>query len=312
MASSIPYVSSDAVRKTLSMIDLIPLMERAMVNFSRGAAGGVVQPLRETISIKEKEGFLFTMPAYSAQDRVLATKLVTLFPHNRETPTHHGTIVLMSAEDGSVLSILDAEVITEMRTAAVSAVATKYLAPPKASKLGIIGSGIQAKSHLDALKHVRSFEEIRVWSPNRSRLEAFAKEHGVTACATAEEAVNDCDVIVTATLAKTPVLFKNFVKEGAHVNAVGAPRPDQRELDGELVRSSHVVVDSRVGALKEAGDVILNDAGDRIVAELGEVAAGGDALLDSLAGKTTIFKNLGMAVQDAVAAQFVFEKLMGR
>ena len=337
------------------MSELIPLIEKAMINFSlsnRGdgvghgssKSGGVVQPLRETVPIRERDAFLFTMPAYSGVDGVLATKLVTLFPRNKDVPTHHGVIVLMSADNGSVLSFLDAEVITEMRTAAASAVATKYLAASSSScpslKLGVVGSGVQARGHVRALRHVRDFSEIRVWSPDprkvRDFVEEFRNEAAASAgdgasssstpfiaCGSAAETVADADVIVTATLAREPILFRQWVKPGAHINAVGAPRPDQRELDGELVRSSHVVVDSLEGALVEAGDLIINEAQDRIVGELGAVATmtederrkllkGGEDGQPECCGKeTTIFKNLGMAIQDAVAAKYVYDKVIG-
>jgi len=353
---SIPYISAKTVRKALSMAELIPLIEKAMVNYSLsyggdrggGGGGGVVQPLRTVIPIKEHGAGMATMPVYSSADGVLATKLVTLFPSNQDAPTHQGTIVLMSATNGSVLSFMDAEVITEMRTAAASAVATNHLASSSSAaaplKLGIIGSGVQAKSHVRALRHVRLFSEIRVWSPNRDRLQDFVDEFRasdaegangvVTACGSAEEAVADADVIVTATLAKTPVLFRRFVKPGALINAVGAPFPDQRELDEELAKTSRIFVDGRVGAEAEAGDIILNGAQDRVVAEIGEVAAMArrgsrtkfypiwDHLMaDGKYGRmddttttttttTTIFKNLGMAIQDAVAAKLVYEKVI--
>lgn len=334
---SIPYISAGTVRKVLNMSELIPLVEKAMVNYSLSCgsdgasiSGGVVQPLRSIIPIKDKDAVLITMPVYSSVDGVLATKLVSLFPHNKETPTHQGTIVLMSAENGSVLCFMDAEVITEMRTAAASAVATCHLAAPSSSssplKLGIIGSGVQARSHVRALRQVRLFSEIRVWSRNKERLRDFVDEfrsgdkegaNGVVSGAeSAAEAVADADVIVTATLSKEPVLFKQFVKPGAHINAVGAPFPDQCELDGELVRSSSIYADSRIGALKEAGDVIMNGAQDRVVAEIGEFVAGkekseiGKATVHCSCETTTIFKNLGMAIQDAVAAKLVYEKLV--
>jgi len=336
---SIPYISAKTVRKALSMAELIPLIEKAMVNYSLsyggdrggGGGGGVVQPLRTVIPIKEHGAGMATMPVYSSADGVLATKLVTLFPSNQDAPTHQGTIVLMSATNGSVLSFMDAEVITEMRTAAASAVATNHLASSSSAaaplKLGIIGSGVQAKSHVRALRHVRLFSEIRVWSPNRDRLQDFVDEFRasdaegangvVTACGSAEEAVADADVIVTATLAKTPVLFRRFVKPGALINAVGAPFPDQRELDEELAKTSRIFVDGRVGAEAEAGDIILNGARDRVVAEIGEVADKADGRYGRMddtttttTTTTTIFKNLGMAIQDAVAAKLVYEKVI--
>jgi len=186
-----------------------------------------------------------------------------------------------------------------MRTAAVSAAATKLLTGPDAKVLAILGSGVQAHSHFEALQLVRHFEEIRVWSPTKEHAEQFAKEIGATATS-AEEAVRDADVIVTATNSKTPVLKGSWLKLGCHVNAVGACRPDWRELDNDAM-SNVVFVDSREGALKESGDVILS--GTKIYAELGEALAG---KVPARANEITIFKSLGMAVEDIAAALLVY------
>jgi ornithine cyclodeaminase/alanine dehydrogenase-like protein (mu-crystallin family) len=186
-----------------------------------------------------------------------------------------------------------------MRTAAVSAVATKLLAPPDAKILAILGSGVQAHSHVEALRLVRQFEEIRVWSPTTEHAEQFAKEIGATATS-AEQAVHGADVIVTTTNSKTPVLKGAWLKPSSHVNAIGACRPDWRELDDEAM-SNVVFVDSREGAMKESGDVILSGA--KIYAELGETLTG---KVPSRANETTIFKSLGMAVEDIAAAMLVY------
>jgi thiomorpholine-carboxylate dehydrogenase len=180
------------------------------------------------------------------------------------------TIFLVDPQTGTPLAIMDGRLITEMRTAAVSAVATRLLAGRDAKILAILGSGVQAHSHVEALRLVRQFEEIRVWSPTREHAEQFAKEIGATATS-AEQAVRGTDVVVTATSSKTPVLAGSWLKPGCHVNAIGACRPDWRELDEEAM-SNVVFVDSREGALKESGDVILSGA--KIYAELGEALAG--------------------------------------
>src|SRR5437016_14428814 len=186
-----------------------------------------------------------------------------------------------------------------MRTAAVSAIATKLLARRDAKILAILGSGVQARSHVEALQLVRHFEEIRVWGPTREHGERFAKEIGATAMSS-EDAVRGADVVVTATNSKTPVLKGVWLKPGCHINAVGACRPDWRELDDEAM-SNVMFVDSREGAMKESGDVILSRA--KIYAELGEAFAG---KIPSRASETTIFKSLGMAVEDIAAATLVY------
>jgi len=187
-----------------------------------------------------------------------------------------------------------------MRTAAVSAAATKLLASPDAKVLAILGSGVQARSHVEALRLVRQFEEIRVWSPTFEHAKRFANEIGATAMS-AEEAVRGADVIVTVTSSKTPILNGDWLKGGSHVNAIGACRPDWRELDDGAMQKAVVFVDSREGALRESGDVMLSGA--KIYAELGEVLAG---KVPARAHEATIFKSLGMAVEDIAAAMLVY------
>ena len=282
------------------MTDLIPAMEKALIDFS---AGRVTQPVRSVIKVEPPGGFLGLMPALTPDG--LGLKAVTFYPSNTERgiPTHMATIFLVDPETGTPLVIMDGRLITEMRTAAVSAAATKLLAPPNAKVLAILGSGVQAHSHFEALKRVKHFEEIRVWSPTREHAERFAKEIGATAMSV-EQAVRDADVIVTVTNSKTPVLKGAWLRPGCHVNAIGACRPDWRELDNDAV-SNVVFVDSREGALKESGDVIL--PGAKIYAELGEALAG---KVPPRATETTIFKSLGMAVEDIVAALLVYRKFI--
>jgi len=278
------------------MADLIPAMEKALIDFS---AGKVTQPVRSVIRVDPPGGFLGVMPALAPDG--LGLKAVTFYPSNAEQgiPTHMATIFLVDPQTGTPLAIMDGRLITEMRTAAVSAVATRLLAPPGAKILAILGSGVQARSHVEALGLVRHLEEIRVWSPTKEHAEQFAKEIGATAMS-AEKAVRDADVIVTVTSSKTPVLQGSWLKPGCHVNAIGACRPDWRELDDEAMKNV-VFVDSREGAMKESGDVILSGA--KIHAELGEALAG---RVPPRANEITIFKSLGMAVEDIVAALLVY------
>jgi thiomorpholine-carboxylate dehydrogenase len=295
------FLTEQQVREHLPMTKLIPAMEKALMDFS---AGRVTQPVRSIITIDPPGGFLGWMPALTPDG--LGLKAVTFYPSNAERgiPTHMATIFLIDPKTGTPLAIMDGRLITEMRTAAVSAAATKLLASPDAKVLAILGSGVQARSHVEALRLVRQFEEIRVWSPTLEHAKQFAEEIGGTA-ASAEQSVRGADIVVTVTSSKTPVLKGAWLKTGCHVNAIGACRPDWRELDDEAMQRSIVFVDSREGAMKESGDVILSSA--KIYAELGEALAG---KVPSRANETTIFKSLGMAVEDIAAATVVYRSYL--
>jgi ornithine cyclodeaminase/alanine dehydrogenase-like protein (mu-crystallin family) len=290
------FLDEEQVRRHLQMKDLIPEMEKALIDFS---AGKVTQPVRSVITVAPPGGFFGMMPALTSEG--LGIKIVTFYATNAERgiPTHMATIFLVDPETGRPLAVMDGRLITEMRTAAVSAAAAKLLAPRAAKVLAILGSGVQACSHVEALRLVRQFEQIRVWSPTKVHAERFAKEIHAKAMS-AEDAVCGADVIVTATNSKTPVLKGSWLKPGCHVNAIGACRPDWRELDDDVMRSV-VYVDSREGAMKESGDIILSGA--TIYSELGAAFAGKVPLR---ADEMTIFKSLGMAVEDIAAAMLVY------
>ena len=294
------FLDEEQVRQRLQMEDLIPAMEKALIDFS---AGKVTQPVRSVITVDPPGGFFGMMPALTSEG--LGIKIVTFYATNAERgiPTHMATIFLVDPEIGAPLAVMDGTLITEMRTAAVSAAATKLLASPDAKILAILGSGVQARSHVEALKLVRRFEEIRVWSPTAAHAECFAKEVDAKAMS-AEEAVRGADVVVTATNSKTAVLKGSWLKPGCHVNAVGACRPDWRELDDDAMTKSVVFVDSREAAMKESGDVILSGA--KIYAELGEAFA---SKIPPRENETTIFKSLGMAVEDIAAALLVYRSV---
>ena len=291
------FLDEEQVRKHLRMADLIPAMEKALIDFS---AGKVTQPVRQVISVDPPGGFYGIMPALTPDG--LGQKIVTFYPPNaaKGIHTHMALIILNDRETGAPLAVMDGRLITEMRTAAVSAAATKLLAPKDAKAFAILGSGVQARSHFEALSLVRKFEEIRVWSQTTSNAETFAKEIGAKVMS-AEDAVRDADVIVTVTSSKTAVLKGMWLKQGCHVNAIGACRPNWRELDDDAMQNSVVFVDSREAAMKESGDVILSGA--KIYAELGEAFAG---KIPPRTEKTTIFKSLGMAVEDIIAASLVY------
>ena len=291
------FLDETEVRKRLRMADLIPAMEKALIEFSTGK---VVQPVRHVIPVDPPGGFYGIMPALTPDG--LGQKIVTFYPPNADKgiPTHMALIVLNDPQTGAPLAVMDGRLITEMRTAAVSAAATKLLAPEDGKVLAILGSGVQARSHFEALQLVRNFNEVRVWSQTKVNADNFAKEIGARVT-TAEEAVRGADVVVTVTSSKTPVLKGAWLKRGCHVNAVGACRYDWRELDDDAMQASVVFVDSREAAMKESGDVILSGA--KIYAELGEVFAG---KVQSRTEDTTIFKSLGMAVEDIASALLVY------
>jgi ornithine cyclodeaminase/alanine dehydrogenase-like protein (mu-crystallin family) len=291
-------LDEDAVRALLRMQDLIPAMSRALSDLS---AGTVVQPVRLMLPIGAHQGFFATMPAWAGG--ALGAKLVTFYPNNDGVPTHHALIVLFRPETGEPLATMDGRLITEMRTAAVSAVATRHLAREDASVLAILGSGVQAGSHLEALRLVRAFNEVRVWSPRRAK--AFADRFGIRATATAEEAVRGADVVVVATSSRTPVLKGDWLSAGAHVNAVGACRPDWRELDDDVIRRARLYVESREAATRESGDVMAGE----VFAEIGEVVAGTRPGRQR-AEEITLLKSVGVGVEDVVAGDLVYREAL--
>ncbi len=295
-------LDESVVRALLRMEDVIPAMEQALADFS---SGKVVQPVRSIVPVEESGGFLGLMPAYTGT--ALGAKLVTFYPRNSQVPTHHAVIQLFRPQTGEPLVTMDGTLITEVRTAAASAVATRYLARPDARVLALLGSGVQARSHLEALRLVCDFQEVRVWSPRHAA--AFAEEFGVHAAGSAEEAVRGADVIVTATTSPTPVLKDVWLSPGAHINAVGACRPDWQELDGDALRRARIYVDSREAAGQESGDVIAAGV-ERIVGEIGEVVTG-DAPGRTWPDEITLFKSLGLAVEDVVTADLVYQKARG-
>ena len=292
------YLDEQEVRRLLDWDDLIVTMERTLAAFSRGE---VVQPVRSVITIEERRRYLGIMPAVVGE--VMGAKFVAFYPANSEIdlPTHEATIVLYRTDNGRPLAAMDGRLITEMRTAAVSAAVTRYLAPARSCILALLGSGVQARSHLQALRRVREFSEVRVWSRTARHAERFAQTHGVTAVDSAEAAVRGADVVVTATASREPILKGAWLKTGAHVNAVGSSNPYWRELD-EAAMANPIVVDSREAAAKEAGDVILARA--PVYAEAGEIF---DGVKEAPVSVTSIFKSLGLACEDVAAARLVFD-----
>ena len=283
-----------AVRRHLDLPALISALAPALAAFSAGAA---VQPVRLVMPVAAHRGYFGAMPAYTG---ALGAKLVTFYPENRGVPTHHALIALFRPETGEPVAVLDGRLITECRTAAVSAIATNLLARKEAKILCLLGAGVQAASHLEALRLVRRFTEVRVWSPHRAA--GFAARHGVTAADSAEAAMRGADVVVVATSSSVPVLDGAWLAAGAHVNAIGACRPRLAGTGRHDPAPGPPRGGLPCGRAGGIGDVM---AAPGIAAELGEVIA------DPTLGRTdprevTLFKSLGMAVEDVVAADLVY------
>ncbi len=292
----------DEVERLLDLSELRAAMETALIALS---AGGVEQPLRSIVRVAEYDGWFAVMPAVYAD--VMGAKLVTVFPRNatRGLHTHNALIQLFRAETGEPLAMLGGRVITALRTAAVSALATRELADRGARVLAILGSGVQARAHYQALSLIRTFDETRVWSRTPQHAMQFAKEIGARAMS-AEETVRGADVVVTVTNSSEPILHRAWMKEGAHVNAVGAIGPHPREIDDDAMRSAAIIVESREAALRESGEII--QSGAAIYAELGEILAGTKPKPQS---RITIYKSLGVAVEDVATAKLVYERASG-
>lgn len=305
------------VAALLPMDAAIGIMERALPAFS---AGDVLQPVRLALGVEPHAGYLGLMPAHlhgNGAGEALGAKAVTFYPRNAgsDLPTHMAVILLWDPATGVLLALMDGRLITEIRTAATSAAATKVLAREDASVLALLGSGVQARSHLEALRIVRPLREVRVWSRTRTHAEAFARGMAqpggpIHVYDSAEAAVRGSDLIVTATSSPSPVLRGSWIAPGAHITAVGAPRPDWRELDTAAVARSRLFVDSRAGALLESGDVVqpLREGAIQEAHLLGEI---GEVLAGRVPGRTsprdiTLFKSLGMAVEDVATAAYVY------
>ncbi|MCG3119607.1 MAG: Delta(1)-pyrroline-2-carboxylate reductase [bacterium] len=311
-------VNQAEVTQWLSMRECIDVMAEA---FKMLAAGNTILPLRPILWLPERVGALAMMPAYMQEINALGLKVLTLFPNNHGTQydSHQGAVLLCEATHGGLLAIIDASAITAIRTAAVSGLATRLLARENAHDLAILGAGTQARSHLEAMLLVRKITRVRIWSRNFAQAEKFARResqrHNITveAVTTAREAVIDADIVCTTTAAKEPVVKGDWLKPGAHINAVGACTPMTRELDTAAMLKSHLIVDRRESALKEAGDFIipqkegvLDDT--HIRGELGEVGLG------QIGGRTsteqiTLFKSLGLAIEDLAAAHHIYKKI---
>jgi ornithine cyclodeaminase len=314
---SVRIVTQTEVGRLLPMAECVEVMSGALMTLARGDA---VLPLRSLVRLPDRPGLLGLMPAYLGEPRVMGLKVVTVMPGNHGTPvdSHQGAVLIFEVEQGRLLAIVDGTSITAIRTAAVSAVATRALAREDAGDLAILGSGVQAATHLEAMNTVRTLRRVRVWSRDPANAATFAARasarHGLTveAMGSARAAVEGADLVCTTTAAREPVLEGAWLAPGVHINAAGACRSDTRELDTAAVAGARLYVDRRESALNEAGDFLIARGegafgDDHIIGELGEV------LIGSVPGRRsreerTLFESLGIAVEDLAAAHHIWRK----
>ena len=304
------------------MRDCIELMADALSALARGE---VFQPLRIIIRPPEARGLLGLMPAYrTGEHGAFGMKAICVFPGNPAVgkDAHQGAVMLFSRDTGEFMALMNASEITAIRTAAVSAVATRLLAREDAHQLGIIGAGVQARTHLVALDAVRSIKKARVACRNIEHARELVHEmqprfsFPIEAVKTNEEAVRGADLIVTATSSQEPVLNKDWISPGAHINAIGTHSPNSREIDGATMAAARIFVDRRESAINESGDYLLAAkegliSTDSIVAEVGELLIGTKTGRNSV-DEITVFKSLGLAVEDVASAEYLYEKALAQ
>ena len=311
-------LDNQQIKELLPMTECIELMADALAALARGE---VYQPLRTIIRPPEARGLLGLMPAYRAGEAgAFGLKAICVFPENpgKGKDAHQGAVMLFSRETGELLALMNASEITAIRTAAVSAVATRLLAREDAQQLGIIGAGVQARTHLAALAAVRSIRRARVSCRNVRHAEQLARElqpefsFPIEPVQTNEEALRQADLIVTATSSLEPVLKRDWISPGAHLNAIGTHSPNSREIDSATMAAARIFTDRRESALNESGDYLLAAKEGVVTPEsiLGEI---GELLIGTKSGRTsstdiTLFKSLGLAVEDVVTADYLYRK----
>jgi ornithine cyclodeaminase/alanine dehydrogenase-like protein (mu-crystallin family) len=309
-------INQQEVRQLLPMNDCIDLMGQALEALGRGQG---LNPLRPVLWLPGKQGALGMMPGYLGNIEAMGIKVISVFPGNHGTKydSHQGAVMLFETEHGQLLALIDASEVTAIRTAATSGLATRLLARPEAKTLAILGSGVQARTHLEAMLAVRPIQQVRVWSRDLGNARDFARaaldKHGVKAevMTTVGTAVDGADIVCTTTAAPDPILMGEQLQPGMHINAVGSSVPFTRELDSAAVARSRLFVDRRESTLNEGGDFLLavkDGAIDEshILAELGEILLGQHPGRQST-DEITLFKSLGLAVEDVASAYAVYQ-----
>jgi ornithine cyclodeaminase len=314
-------LNGEEVTRLLPMPECIEVMRDALAALARGEA---LVPLRTVMRVPGVSGFLGLMPGYisplKGQEGALGLKAVSVFPGNakRGIDTHQGAVLLFEADTGRLSALMDGAAITAIRTAAVSGVATDLLARRDAGELAILGAGVQARTHIEAIAAVRPLRRVRIWSRNAERAAALASELrprvkiSIEAAASAEAAVREADIVATVTASPEPILERGWLKEGVHINAVGSSIPTSREIDTATMVAARLFVDRRESALAEAGDLLIAMAegavkGDHVQAELGEVIIGKNPGRRS-PHDLTLFKSLGLAVEDVASAAYLIRR----
>ena len=315
--STLLVLTRSDVERLLPMSACIPLMADALAARARGEA---IQPLRTPVRLPDGTGLMVTMPAWVGSPAALGVKVISVFAGNRERgeDSHQGAVLAIDPASGALLALLEAGAVTAIRTAAVSGVATQRLAVVGAEDLAILGAGTQAVSHLEAMCAVRPIKRVRIWnrSPERAgSLASLARENfglSTKVVNAPREAVSGATIICTVTGASEPVVKGEWLSPGTHINAVGSSIPSTRELDTDAVAMASLFVDSRESALNEAGDLLIPMQEGRLTethirAELGEVLIGRHPGRSS-ATEITLFKSLGLGIEDVAAACFVVEQ----
>lgn len=312
-------LSEQQVQSLIDIDELIDALAQAHIQYSTGKA---VMPVRLVVPLPQIQGRITSMPGFLSDDKALGMKVVTYFQENpkKNLPAILATIMLFSSETGKIIATMDGSYITAIRTACASAMATKALANPETPVLGILGAGVQARAHIQALTRVCKIEKIKLYSPSgrsaaavKTEMEPQAK-CAIDVAESAESTVRNADLIVTVTTAKEPILRAEWLKPGAHINAVGSHRPDLREIDGATLARAKIIVDSRDAIMAECGDILLalkenSIAEDAIHAEIGEVLAG-TKTGRSNTSEITLYKSVGIAIQDVAAANLVYCKAL--
>jgi len=311
-------VNKNEIKDAITMLGCIELMEDLFVKLEEGIADN---PLRKAMVLPNKNGGLLSMmPGYNSQKNIMGIKTVSVYPENADIglESHQGTVTLFDSTNGIPLAIMDASQITSIRTAAVSAVATKALANKNSKVLAIIGSGVQAASHIEAMNTILDLDEIRVWSRNKKNVEIFIKNQRkkysipFIHAYSISDALENADVVCTTTSSNEPLIFSNHLTRGMHINAVGSSVKNAREFDGNAMKLSKLYVDKIESTLNESGDFLLAKK-EGIINDKHIKGTIGEVLINNINGREskndiTLFKSLGLAIEDISTAFYIYEK----
>ncbi|KTD51198.1 ornithine cyclodeaminase family protein [Legionella quateirensis] len=313
---SLMVLAQNEIQQSINMEQAIKIMESAFKEYHENKA---LTPLRTGISVDKEHALMLTMPAYLSQQNALGLKVVSVFPKNRERdkPVITGALLVMNEQTGEPQAIMEAGYLTALRTGAVCGLATQYLARPDARHVAIIGSGVQAMTQLEAVSCVRTIKRVSIWSRNFENALSFAQKiksrFEVTCYEQLQDAVSEADIICTATSSTEPLLYWSHLKKQVHINAVGSHTPEMREIANDVLANSIVIVDQMDAALKEAGEVVFALQEDCIqlsdIVELGAVVSGKEHQMNS---RTTVFKSVGLAIQDVSIAHAVYVNALAK